>query len=67
MKKIEVTQALAYELEGTRPEYQNAIARLLNYAEAMGAYGDSFGELAIISAKSGEVVARASKAPKKCK
>jgi len=57
---IELTPSLTFELEGTISKFQDRLARLLNYASAMGDYGDPHGELAVISPQSGKVLARES-------
>ena len=57
---VKLTPSLADELEGTRPEFQDKLAWLLNYASAMGDYGDPHGELAILSPQSGKVLMRES-------
>lgn len=54
--KVELTSALAHELEGTIPEFQDRLARLLNYASALGDYGDPHGELAVLHPHSREIM-----------
>ena len=56
-KRIAIlTPSLKQELENTKPEFQDAIAYLLNYASGMGAYGDPCGKLAVISPESKKVL-----------
>lgn len=47
---------LAFELDGTKLEYQTRLAELLNFASSMGDYGDPYGLLAVISPTSGKVL-----------
>ncbi|KKN75187.1 hypothetical protein LCGC14_0383460 [marine sediment metagenome] len=56
VQKDELTPELRNELEGMKPEYQDKLAELLRFASDMGAYGDPFGILAIISPTSGRVL-----------
>lgn len=55
---MKLTEALEFELDGTKPEFQDKLAELLNFASAMGDYGDPYGELAVIDPQTGEVVKR---------
>ena len=61
---LELTPSLRFELEGTIPEWQDRLAWLLNYASAMGDYGDPHGILAVISPQSGRVLVKESDCPK---
>lgn len=60
---MDLTEALEFELEGTLPEFQDRLAWLLNYASAMGDYGDPYGVLAVLSPDSGEVLVKESDTP----
>ena len=53
-----LTPAMRFELEGTKPEYQDRLAELLNFASAMGDYGDPHGSLAVISPDTEKVLLR---------
>lgn len=59
-----LTPALAHELGGTIPEFQDRLAWLLYYASAMGDYGDPHGILAVLSPQSGKVLVKESDSPK---
>ena len=54
--KPQLTPSLNFELEGMKPEYQDRLAELLNFANAMGDYGDPHGLLAVVSPISGKVL-----------
>ncbi len=54
----ELTPRLRFELEGTKPEYQERLAELLHFASAMGDYGDPHGVLAVISSVTGKILER---------
>ena len=62
-KPPKLTSALAHELEGTVPEFQDRLAWLLYYASAMGDYGDPSGILAVLSPQSGKVLVKESDSP----
>ena len=51
-----LTPELRNELEGMKPKYQDKLAELLRFASAMGAYGDPYGILAVISPTSGRTL-----------
>ncbi len=55
-KELLLTPALKFELEGMKATYQDKIAELLNYASAMGDYGNPHGILAVISPDTGKVL-----------
>jgi len=57
-EKPELDEFLSQELDSTNMEYQRRIAHLLWYADGMGAYGNSHGELAVIRPETGEIVMR---------
>ena len=58
---MKLEKELKEELDGMKPKYQCKLAHLLNTASAMDAYGDDFGELAVIT-KKGAIVMRESEA-----
>ena len=54
---MKLEKSLEEALDGMTAEYQCKLAHLLSVCNELGAYGDDFGELAVIS-KSGTIMMR---------
>ena len=58
---MKLEKELEEALDGMTPKYQCKLAHLLHVASSLGAYGDDFGELAVVT-KHGTIMMRESEA-----